>query len=131
MQTAFLDMPRREYMADDAGKVLVDAADASRIASNIVVNGPYTNLSEVGLIDWATLDAGQDELRAESYVRNSCGLLGLRNNYFAIVLYAQTTKTVPQMADKSIVSGVRGIAEVWRDPSTGRCFVRTFQLLNE
>jgi hypothetical protein len=87
----------------------------------------------LGLVDWRTIlpPATGSDLDRESLIRNVSGLLHTRQNFFTILLYAQTTKTVADMPDKSVVSGVRAIAEVWRDPVAARYFVRTFKILNE
>lgn len=97
----------------------------------------FRTLSDLGLVDWRTIlpAASGSDLDRESLIRNAAGLMNVRQNFFVIVLYAQTTKTVPQMPDKSVVSGVRAIAEVWRDPAVpvgqSSYFLRTFKLLNE
>ena len=89
-------------------------------ATNIFANAAYVGLTP---------------FQQESFFRNTAGLVNMRQNYFLIILYAQATKTVPMMPDKSVVSGARAIAEVWRDPLANSegihpRFVRFYRILN-
>ncbi len=112
---------------------------------NTVIGMTSTNsavkLSDLGSINWASLYPtatypGSTDLDREAFVRNAAGLMGMRNNYFLILLYAQSTKAVAGLSDKSVLAGVRAIAEVWRDPvknAEGRnpVVVRVFKILND
>ena len=100
------------------------------------ISGNVTNLADLqhkvaflGLPAVSNLDLRPFE--REAFYRNVPGLLGVRQQYFVVLLYAQVTKVVPQVDDKSVVSGVRGIAEVWRDPYTGHRVIRSCRAINE
>jgi len=103
------------------------------------VSGTITNLSDIGhLTGLFTLPSTTNLtfFQKEALIRNSAGLMAPRQQYFVILLFAQTTKVVPQVTDKSVVAGTRGIAEVWRDAypnASGRhpCVIRLFKLVNE
>lgn len=120
LATVTLDLP----WAQDMAHVVVSNTSVAAI----------TNLSVLGDHNWALEYPAGSDMDKESFLRNSIGLLGYRQNLFTIVLYAQTTKTVLGMTDKSVVSEVRAIAEVWRDPlpvsGPHAYFVRTFKILN-
>jgi hypothetical protein len=98
-------------------------------------------LSDLGTVNWAGIYPvasypGSTDLDREAFVRNSAGLFGVRQNYFIILLYAQATKVVAGLSDRSVVAGVRAVAEVWRDPvknAEGRnpVVVRSFKILSE
>ena len=79
----------------------------------------FTNLSDIGhatnVFNSAVL-SGLTPFQKESFFRNTAGLLNTRQQYFKILLFAQTTKSVVRMTDKSVISFSRAIAEVWRDP---------------
>lgn len=135
-RTLYADMPIDK--PSGTGSKTVDATLLDTVVNTITASrntGEFSGLSDLGRIDWATVYASGNDLDKEAFVRNVSGLLGTRQNLFAILLFAQTTKTVPQMPDKSVVSGVRAVAEVWRDPTTSlgqpAYFLRTFKILNE
>ena len=136
LKSVYRDLPV-DYPHGAAGVRLDDAsaADAAGVViSNIAVD-VITNLSELGDYNWKLEYPDGSDMDKESFVRNAAGLLGYRQNLFEIVLYAQTTKTVPQLPDKSVVSEVRAVAEVWRDPvplgGPNAYFVHTFKILSQ
>lgn len=98
-------------------------------------------LSDLGTVNWGSIYSaggypGSTDLDREAFVRNAAGLFGVRQNYFIILLHAQSTKFVPMMADRSVVAGVRAVVEVWRDPvknTDGRnpIVIRSFKILSE
>jgi hypothetical protein len=103
-------------------------------------NAPL-RLSDLGATNWGAIASavgfpGANDLARESIVRNASGLFGVRQNYFLILLYAQTVQGVVMVSDTKLESGVRALAEVWRDPQTNsvgrhRIVVRSFKILNE
>ncbi len=98
-------------------------------------------LSDLGTVNWGSIYPaasypGSTDLQRESFVRNAAGLMGVRQNYFIILLNVQTTKVVAMMSDRSVAAGIRAVAEVWRDPvkNAGRpnpIVVKSFMILNE
>ncbi|MEI6516500.1 MAG: hypothetical protein WCO77_11005 [bacterium] len=126
--------PTRDFDAKVANWAPIAWDVAQTLASKIVNQGCYTNLSDLGLIDWrAYSSVPGNELVSESYIRNTSGLLSCRQNLFIIFTYAQATRQVPNLG-VSTVSGCRGIAEVWRDPvqndqGSHPRFVRLFRFL--
>lgn len=120
------------------GDSRADSALVGAIAGAITTKSStsqFAKLSDIGALDWATLfpsAKGSDQDR-ESLIRNTADLLTVRHNYFLILLHAQTTKQVPGLPDRSVVTGLHGIAEVWRDPLSGGNhfkFVRGLRILN-
>lgn len=106
----------------------------------MTATNPGVKLSDLGTINWAGLYPvasypGSTDLDREAFARNASGLLGSRHNYFIVLLYAQSAKEVRGLSDKSVLAGVRAIAEVWRDPvrnAEGRnpVVVRVYKILN-
>ena len=79
--------------------------------------------------------SGLTPFQQESFFRNTAGLFNTRQQYFKILLFAQAAKIVPLMPDKSVLSDVRAVAEVWRDPLPNAegihpCVIRMVHLLN-
>ena len=75
-------------------------------------------LSDIGHVTnvFSALPGGLTPFQQESVFRNTAGLFNTRQQYFKILLFAQTAKTVPLLQDKSVLADVRAVAEVWRDP---------------
>ncbi len=136
LASVFVDMPTKDYDPLPANWARVQSAVASEIASNVMAHGPYTNVSDMGFINWSSYVSGQhNELINEAYIRNSATLLSSRQNLFTILLFAQSTRHVPGMSDVGVVAGAKAIAEVWRDPlvdSDGQHprWIRLFKVLN-
>jgi hypothetical protein len=84
-----------------------------------LINRTATNeldsLAELGAIRWDLIDPSWNSLERESVIRNSSGLLSVRQNLFLILLYADVTKKDLD-GKTSALSSVMGVAEVWRDP---------------
>lgn len=120
-----------------AGASLLTDPELTAVTDGIMARTavtPMTRLSELGLLDWKTLaPALTRDVDRESLIRNTADLLTTRQQYFIVLVYAQTTKVVPNVSDRSIVSGLRGVAELWRDSSSagaGRLrFMRSFQII--
>ena len=137
VQTAFLDIP---LGYPESARSIPDTT-ASGVASEIVSNGPYTNVVQILDEDWANY-AGMDintytELERESVITHAYNLLGVRQNLFTVIVaaspasmaigtYADATEQVQALGEK------RAIAQIWRDPfpnDDGRheCFVQFFK----
>jgi hypothetical protein len=115
------DMPVDAYPGEPAVAPL-SKPDAYNLATALVgSSGKYTNLSDFGratnVFSVSPL-AGLSFLRQESIMRNTYGLLQPRQNYFMILLFAQSSKIVPGLTDISALPSMRAIAEVWQDPSS-------------
>lgn len=146
MSALFKDAPLNSYPNEKgAGLVTVTAPEADAMASVWVdpalnpLAGNFLRLSDIGhmtnIVAMAPYAAGTP-FQQESFFRNNCGLMGVRQNLYTVLLYAQTTKVVPLLPQKSVVSGVVGIAEVWRDPiaptnGVRNQFVRYFSILSD
>jgi hypothetical protein len=142
LTAVFKDMPVSDY-PDGPGFTLNADAAAGLAAywANTNLNPwrcNFTNLSDIGcatnVFGEAPL-AGLSPFQRESIFRNTAGLFNTRQQYFMILLFSQATKTVPQLTEKSVVAGARGIAEVWRDPLPNAegvrpYTVRMFRVLN-
>ena len=101
---------------------VVDAIMAKTAAGGI------TNLSDLGTIGWTNVWTSGTEMDCESILRNSCDLLTTRPQYFLILVYAQMNK--PAVNSTNVISGIRGIAEVWRDSNSPNLkFIRTLQVI--
>jgi len=120
------------------GALLDQAVDA---VMAMTATNPALKLSDLGSVNWASIYPsasypGSTDLDREAFVRNAAGLLGMRHNYFIVLLYAQSTKVVAGLPDKSVGGSVRAVAEVWRDPvknAEGRnpVLLRSFKILND
>jgi hypothetical protein len=143
LESVYWDMPLREY----TNTPLFAAADVAGVV-DLIMNSGFTNRSDMGRIDWANVFnwaalrsalAGLDpaeitELDREAIIRNSCELMGVRQNLFAILLAAQTALTPEEYGP--IRAEQQALAIVWRDPypdASGRhpCFVRWFTWLGQ
>ncbi len=136
------DLPLDSY-PEEPGVTTVSGATLAAVTNWWMnagaVSGSITNLSDIGHLTGLFALPGITNLtylHKEALFRNSAGLMAPRQQYFVILLFAQTTKVVPQVTDKSVVAGTRGIAEVWRDAypnEAGRhpCVIRLYRLINE
>ncbi len=134
VKALLLDMPLDEYPGAGAPTLKGGALTALNswwVASD-GVSGNVTNLSDLGhMTNWAgVVGMSLTPFQVDALYRNTSGLLGLGQQYFMIILYAQTTKAVEAVGD-TVVAGVRGIAEVWRDPYTHRQVIRSYRVINE
>ncbi len=129
LAAVFAGMPVDEYPGGPSNRLSLVSA---RNVADQIISGPIcTNLSDFGrgLTNLAALGA-DNELKKESFFRNSCGLLSVRQNLFAILIEAQLAyvnifPTYMNMAHQ------RAVAVVWRDPYTGEFFLRSFQWLED
>jgi hypothetical protein len=134
---AFADMPLDDYL--DTPSETLDVAGARAIADLIVANGPYTNVADLGKIeDWPDYigspnGRGINEMKAESFIRNSSGLFGTRQNLFLIITAGRLGTEGGVNRNRSMR---RAVALVWRDPEPNSeglhdSFIRYFQWLAE
>lgn len=96
-------------------------ATATTIAKAIVQGGPYTNLSAIGAVgNWPSYVNGQSDIEREAPIRNSAGLLTVRQNLFTILLASGTTsRGIGEIGRRSMgdwLSYQKAVALVWRDP---------------
>lgn len=117
----------------------IDQGVAEEIANEIWSNGPYTNVSELGRLDWGDSVSG-DEIDREAPIRNSVELLTTRQNIFTIILaadsYAEPVGGLREGHYGSVRARARAVAVVWRDPwpdagGKHRYFLRYFDVLRE
>lgn len=121
LKAMLIDMPLNKYPLEPGAYTLTDA-DATRLATWWVsagnsVGGSISNLSRMGQMTNVFADAvftGRTAFEKEAFFRNLVNLLDVRQNYFVILLYAQSTKTTPDGV-KNVAAECRGVAEVWRD----------------
>lgn len=116
LASVFYRMPEEEYSTNR----LVTWATAQQIAAEIIANGPYTNLCELGkaAIDWGALTSGPTEICKESGIRNAVGLLTTRQNLFTIMVRAEAMALAQggNMAKSQSLAPAYLTADVWRDP---------------
>jgi hypothetical protein len=124
LKALFQNMPVDRYPGDSSSFSL-DQTEAAALAAfwADTNQNPYrcgfANLSDIGHatnVFSAAPMAGLSPFEREAFFRYTAGLFNPRQQYFIVLLYAQTTRTIPQLTDKSVLAGVRAIAEVWRDP---------------
>jgi hypothetical protein len=133
LATVFNQMPYDRYPGEAMAKtVMVAQASALGLAVS-GASGSFRNLSDMRVMGGAIDSAlpGLDDMIKESVVRNSAGLLGVRQNLYTILLAAQAYSEKLQ-----VVSEQRAVAVVWRDPypaedGTHPMFVRYFRWLTE
>lgn len=131
LAAVFASMPVDEYPGGPVATNL-SMADSRLIASRIIAarrtSGVFTNLSELGRALTNFSGLADNELKRESFFRNACGLLNLRQNVFTIIIDASPVSkdVVAQNAARQ-----RAVAVVWRDPFTGEFFVRSLHWLGD
>jgi hypothetical protein len=142
LTAVFKDMPVSDFPDGPGFTLNADAAAGLAAFWENTNQNPwrcnFTNLSDIGRatnVFGAAPLAGLSPFQRESIFRNTAGLFNTRQQYFMILLFSQATKTVPQLTEKSVVAGARGIAEVWRDPLPNAegvhpYTVRMFRVLN-
>ena len=135
LASAFANMPVDYYAGQPvaAGKRL-DLVKARLIADNIIANGPYnTNMSDLAKrVMWtnsAFSSICTDKPTREALIRNSFGLFNVRQNVFEILLAAEAAGVDGRFALRPVRS--RAVAIVWRDPYTGRMFLRSIKYLRD
>jgi len=123
LNAVFEDMPLNNY-PEEPGSAVLSHLQASALASfwgdtnRNAWCGNMARLSDIGHVTnvFSALPGGLTPFQQESVCRNTAGLFNTRQQYFKILLFAQTAKTVPLLQDKSVLADVRAVAEVWRDP---------------
>jgi hypothetical protein len=135
-------MPLSKF-PEDPNSILVSQPEADALAAFWADTNQnpwrcsFTNLSDIGhatnVFGTAAL-GGLTPFEREAFFRNAVGLFNTRQQYFHVLLFAQTTRIVAQIGEREI-AGVRAVAEVWRDPlpnAEGRhpYVVRSLKILN-
>ena len=136
------DLPLDNYPGE-AGSPMVSGKRLDEVTnmwmSGSGVSGTITNLSDIGyLTDLFALPTVTNLtfFQKEALLRNSAGFMAPRQQYFVILLYAQTTRLVEQIGKKNKVAETRGSAEVWRDAYPNESghhpyFIRLSRAINE
>lgn len=132
LAAVFVDMPVDEYPGGPSNRLSL--AQARIVAAALAAGGPYTNLADIGRglanLNFAAVGATNEFLR-ESLLRNAAGLLGARQNVFAIVIEAQAASLGGTYVRYHNMAHQRAVAIVWRDPFSGEFFLRSFLWLND
>jgi len=132
-------MPVDEYPGGPASITLSSNQAANLATALTSLSGSFDAVSSFGkatnLFAIAPL-AGLSFFQQESIFRNTCGLIHPGQNYFMILLIADSAKSVPLLPDKVAFSRVRAIAEVWRNPYSSdgthhQTIVRLVRILEE
>jgi len=135
LRAVFYGMKKDDYPGDPAGSDVnwLEAGDVSDSIQACTYTNQCLKLSDIGrsnivnrvLASGALNLAGASEVRKESFIRNSCGLLHTRQNLYAILLAGKSKIAVEQ----------RALAIVWRDPlaenGQHRSFIRWFTWLEK
>ncbi len=135
LATAFLNCPLelapgiRQY-GMPAASVVVSRAESLLIGENIIQRRDalqplgFRNLSDIrytSLFDPALIMPRLTSWMArEGLVRNTCGLLGVRNNAFSVLLIGQAQRQFvnPErgVTETRTLAAQRAMATIWRDP---------------
>ena len=145
LKSVFTNMPVREYL--DSSPRLDQNSHLNDIVNRIIADGPYTNLSDIGNIDWnaacmnvssIVTNPAMSEIDIESFIRNSADLFGTRQQLFVIILGAGPFRIMPGIAAYrgDWLARSRAVAVVWRDPFPDEngnhpCFVRLFKTMGD
>jgi hypothetical protein len=139
LTAVFENMPTQDFEPNEADwdATRLTRTTASAVASNVIAQGPYETVAELGRIDWSSFVSGpHNELVNESFIRNTSGLLSCRQNFFTVFLYAQESRVIPGSGSRRAdVGDARAVAEIWRDPMTNAIgrhthVVHLFKMLN-
>lgn len=138
---AFLNVPIKY---PESGDRISDLNVVSNIVKAIKDKKPatgYTNVANICDFDWKSIPglSGYNDLEVESIIANSCRMLGVRQNLFAIIVAASPVTTgmgevATHNKDVSALGSKRALAFVWRDPVADadghhHCFVQFFKWL--
>jgi hypothetical protein len=130
LMSVFADMPV-DY-PHGAGATRLQNPQLGTVVDAIMAKtaaGAITNLAELGTMGWTNLWVSGSELDIEAMLRNSTELMTTRQQYFIVLVYAQAMTPVAEKA--GVVTGLRGVAEVWRDSKSPNAkFVRTLQVID-
>ena len=139
LASALFKMPVKEY--DDSSlpssQAPLDWNEALDVAGEIVDSGPYTNLSDLALVDWPFVSTNilsgtwrTREISKEAVIRNTADLLTTRQNLFIVLLaggpFSRGVGIVARQGKMGDWLGTqRAVAVLWRDPipdpDSGRC----------
>jgi len=149
MTAAFLNMPVRDWKPAAAqARSLAQAATMGTLLSAAVKAGVITNMSDFGNIQfWTDPWTNNSALTAsckfdrEAVIRNASGLFTTRQQYFTIIVRADSLASrfgYNDLAHSSVLGSAQAIFQVWRDPvadaSNGnkhRCFVHLCKIVNQ
>ncbi|MBU4461426.1 MAG: hypothetical protein KJ579_12735, partial [Verrucomicrobia bacterium] len=148
LATAFLNCPVELGPGVPApGGGAITAEEALQLAGAIMVGRPAQGFQNLSLIRQGQLhDTNSVVPRIKSWqareglVRNTCGLLGVRNNVFSIVMATQSRRQVFDPETGGWRTGIRvashnAMATVWRDPwkddGRNKMYVHTFRWYDE
>ena len=91
-------------------------------------SGGIANLSDLRTIGWTNIWSAGSDLDCEAILRNSVDLLTARQQYFLVLICAQTVKPAANLPGLNV--GARGVAEIWRDPkSPNTKFIRSLKII--
>lgn len=140
LAAVFYEMPVGQYGGDLDGTDPIHRLswdDALCLATNIIMNGPYTNLSDLGRqAIWdgffgAMSQASRmtNSLIRECFIRDSVRLLNVRQNVFTVLLVAELAGVDGGFP----MHGVRqkAVAIVWRDPYLNRFRLHSMKLIRD
>lgn len=121
LASVFYDMPVNAAPEAEPDLRVLDATLANQMANAIIAKTslvPFDRMSKIGSLPTIyspSFDASLDsDERIESLIRNSVGLLSLRDNVFGIILDAEALR---KSGAQTIVTGKeKALAVVWRDP---------------
>jgi len=138
LASLFFNVPTTEY--GDPTTPFTDWNTCLNVATRIINNGPYTNLSDIGRSTvssaWTNLTGCSTEVGKEGPLRNTADFLTVRDNQFAIVVAADAFSAESFGGMGRALASARALAEVWRDPfkdSNGRhrVMIRQFRMLGD
>ncbi len=144
LASVLLDMPVKEYDSpapnippNPASRAPLDWNESLDIADEIINGGPYTNLADLGQVDWPFVSTNilsgpwrTRELSKEAVIRNTADLLTTRQNLFVVLLaggpFSRGVGIVARQGKMGDWLGTqRAVAVLWRDPipspDSGRC----------
>ncbi|MDI6773795.1 MAG: hypothetical protein QME60_00125 [Verrucomicrobiota bacterium] len=122
----------------------ITVAEAKTLAGAFIemrkTGSAFTNVADIGRIDFRGTFSNKSDLELESMISYSCGLLGARQNLFTVFVVAGPySPTSGHLGSKGLLGGdwhgyQRAMAVIWRDPflnKDGRheCFVQFFRWL--
>ena len=127
LASAFLDAPVERTPGDPGGFPLNEAEAwnlAGQILSERLMHGPFDNVGNLARMDLAqfrsALGSGMNRGDVEALIRNSSGLLGIRQSYYTIIVEAQAGEDLPprngRIDDEEVRATQKLLAVVWRDP---------------
>lgn len=140
VKSLLVGLPLEKFPGEGVSGLLdATAGDLARwwVSAGNIMHGSVTNLSQIGrmtnVFSDASFPSGKSPFEKEAFFRNLAGLLGVRQNYFVILLYAQAIKVTPD-GKQNPSAECRAVAEVWRDArpnAEGKhpCKVRLLKIL--